>query len=810
MKRPGSIGNNIAIVLIFCLVFMLPVTAYTTEVTVRRYSIDGLTPITETTVDYQWMEAHLPVYGDGDTTYYFQGPIFEAEWEANYGVSFPEYRADWEGSAPAWLDSEEVWDRYWNGTGYDQMEDVNWQTKNLGKLKGTNVRDLCDLAGGLPPGKTARVLAADNAFMDVPYSVIYTPTDQLGPYVISWWSVDAGESGATSGYSGPDYTNGMRATFLADDSRNQNSEHVAGLGDQAEGIPEAYWYYYSGDSPSMGGWTVKYVNRIYVYSNDPVPSPEADFLANTKTGRVQNGNFESSTTLSPWSATGGATRHTGSATYRHGNASAKLSATVGNPASIQQDVDLSDIGAIYFWRYTFGGSGKYLQVIVDDTVIANFTETTTVANKYESVDISSFGFTGTHTLKIKATSGISGTFTVYLDDIEDYGPGTSGPAPLSIQFTDLSTKMEDPAHTFWAWDFNNDGTTDSTARNPLFTFTAEGTYTVKLTATNAGGSDSETKTGHIIVGQIDPPVADFTAVPTAGTAPLVVAFTDTSTNGPVTWAWDFGDGGTSADQTPSHEYATAGTYTVTLTATNAAGSDTDIKEDYITVTGPVSPPVARFSAAPLSGSVPFTVSFTDESTNTPTAWSWDFGDGGTSTDQNPSHEYTAAGDYTVTLTATNDGGSDEESKAGYITATAPYIDISISGSINAWNFQAGTNENTDSVDMTVDTNMPEWAVSVCDALNNGKPAGTEGRMAEWSVSGGYVTAGEYLTHALKVKSGTRDYLTLTGTSQPLQGGTTQGIVPFDIGIQQEISATDPALGAGHQYHIVITFTGAAA
>ena len=79
------------------------------------------------------------------------------------------------------------------------------------------------------------------------------------------------------------------------------------------------------------------------------------------------------------------------------------------------------------------------------------------------------------------------------------------------------------------------------------------------------------------------PVANFTATPLTGTAPLSVAFTDTSTNTPTSWAWDFGDGGTSTAQNPSHSYTTSGTFTVSLTATNSAGSDPEIKTAYITV-----------------------------------------------------------------------------------------------------------------------------------------------------------------------------------------------------------------------------------
>ncbi len=82
-------------------------------------------------------------------------------------------------------------------------------------------------------------------------------------------------------------------------------------------------------------------------------------------------------------------------------------------------------------------------------------------------------------------------------------------------------------------------------------------------------------------------------------------------------------------------------------------------------------PVADFSGAPLVGNVPLAVTFTDLSTNAPTSWLWDFGDGHTSALQNPTHTYTVAGSYTVSLTATNAGGSNTKTRVSYVAATKP-------------------------------------------------------------------------------------------------------------------------------------------
>jgi len=246
------------------------------------------------------------------------------------------------------------------------------------------------------------------------------------------------------------------------------------------------------------------------------------------------------------------------------------------------------------------------------------------------------------------------------------GNPTSGEAPLTVMFTDLSTNNP----TSWDWTFGDSGS--AAGQNPSHDYTSASDYTVSLTAENAGGSDTETKTNYIHVDPPgpQPPVAEFEGVPTSGEAPLDVSFTDLSTNSPTSWSWDFGDTGTSGAQNPSHEYTAVDSYTVSLTATNSYGQDTETKVDYITVTSPGQAPAADFIGSPTSGPVPLTVGFTDQSTNSPTSWDWDFGDTGASGAQNPSHEYTAVDSYTVSLTATNSYGQDTETKVDYITVTS--------------------------------------------------------------------------------------------------------------------------------------------
>jgi uncharacterized repeat protein (TIGR01451 family) len=251
----------------------------------------------------------------------------------------------------------------------------------------------------------------------------------------------------------------------------------------------------------------------------------------------------------------------------------------------------------------------------------------------------------------------------------------SGNAPLTVQFTDTSTGT---GITSWAWDFNNDGVVDSTSRNPAYTYASAGTYSVNLTVTNAGGSDSELKSDYISV-TVPAPDAGFNAVPVSGTAPLAVQFTDISTGTGITsWAWDFNNDGVidSTSRNPAYTYASAGTYSVNLTVTNAGGSDYELKTDYITVSEAAVPPVAGFNAVPVSGTAPLSVQFNDTSTGTGiTSWAWDFNNDGVidSNNRNPAYTYASAGTYSVNLTVTNAGGSDYELKTDYITVTEPPV-----------------------------------------------------------------------------------------------------------------------------------------
>jgi PKD repeat protein len=270
-----------------------------------------------------------------------------------------------------------------------------------------------------------------------------------------------------------------------------------------------------------------------------------------------------------------------------------------------------------------------------------------------------YAVAGTYTVSLTVTnaSGQSSTkrqfVTVQAGDalVANFTFAANG---LRVLFMDASTGTP----TSWVWHFG-DGSGPVTTRNPSHTYAKAGTYTVTLAITNAFGVSASTSQ-FVTVSLGSAPQADFTFQ----SSKLDVAFLDASTGGPKTWSWDFGDGSSSTAQNPRHTYAAAGTYSVTLTVTNDAGSSSKTK---LVTVSQGDPPVADFSFQATG----LTVVFADQSTGGPTGWSWDFGDGGTSTQKNPSHTYAQAGTYAVALTVTNAAGSSSKTKLVTVTATKP-------------------------------------------------------------------------------------------------------------------------------------------
>ncbi|GEM_PF-1282611 len=339
VKRGGNINKHkinhvlllslsvITIILIAIMVVSKPVLASgTTNLYIKKLASDGTTIISEKTLNYHWLKDHnnIPVMGDGIKHYYHQGPVF---------VDDP---------------SEETEQMLrWN-----QGEDTNVQEKDMGALMGTNLKDLCDLVGGMAPGDTVKIKATDGFNKTFAYKNVYEYSNREGPMVICWYKDGL--------YPDTGYTEGMRLVWFADASTNPWGINAFGNWDWHEAADSEYWYYY------------------------------------------RNGGENYPTT-----------------------------------------------------------TGLSIQNVCELTI---------------------------YTVQQARVSAIAPVCMFSTDK-------TSGNVPLTIKFTDQSTNFP----TSWAWDFNNDGNIDCTTKNPSYTYNTHGIYSVKLTVSNAAGSDNKIKVDYIIV-----------------------------------------------------------------------------------------------------------------------------------------------------------------------------------------------------------------------------------------------------------------------------------------------------------------------
>jgi PKD repeat protein len=280
-------------------------------------------------------------------------------------------------------------------------------------------------------------------------------------------------------------------------------------------------------------------------------------------------------------------------------------------------------------------------------------------------------------------------------------------------------------------------------------------------------------------------VVDFSGTPLTGINPLSVSFTDMTTGGPVLfWTWDFGDGGSSSDQNPTHTYLAPGDYDVQLIVLVGTILYTGIKTDYITV-DPV-PLLADFSALPVDGSNPLVVAFTDLSTSsaTITGWSWDFGDSNTSTLQNPVHTYTLPGTHSVSFTALVGLQADTLIKTDLITVAPAPLSVGFSASdtqgantlpasftdestspltITAWSWDFGDG-NGSSQQHPTHTYFDPGTYNVSLTAFLGQQSGT-------LVQSGFITVSDGIPQRLYVKSSNTEMFDLFGTSVALDGDT---------------------------------------
>jgi PhoPQ-activated pathogenicity-related protein/PKD repeat protein len=270
------------------------------------------------------------------------------------------------------------------------------------------------------------------------------------------------------------------------------------------------------------------------------------------------------------------------------------------------------------------------------------------------------------TIRVRLQQPLSANFDVSM---------TSPFALNPVEFTDTSRFADGIAPvTSWFWEFGDGETSDE--QNPVHMYEEPGLYSVTLTVSNDTLTQTITRADLIEVREAVPPEADFTAQPTSAFVGEMVSFANFTTQGsasPIEYAWSFGDGSTSNVENPTHSYLEPGSFTVSLTATTPAGSDTLTETGLITVTT-TTPPTADFSTNVATALPGQTISFRDESTpgSLPIdGWLWEFNDpnnpNDTSTSQNPSFAYAEPGTYTVSLTVTAGLDSDTITRQAAVT-----------------------------------------------------------------------------------------------------------------------------------------------
>ncbi|MEJ2591276.1 MAG: PKD domain-containing protein [Candidatus Thiodiazotropha sp.] len=345
---------------------------------------------------------------------------------------------------------------------------------------------------------------------------------------------------------------------------------------------------------------------------------------------------------------------------------------VGTAISFSSAGSSDSDGSISSYSWSFGDGATSNQ--------ANPTHTYSTAGVYNVI------------LNVTDNNGDSGSDTTTATvSALNVAPTANANGPYSAQlgaavnFSSAGSSDSDGSIAAYLWDFG-DGNSSSEA-NPSHIYAATGSYSISLTVTDNDGATGSDTTSADITGQPSgnlAPVANANG-PYSGAAGVAVSFSSagsTDADGSiVSYAWSFGDGATSSLANPTHTYAAAGSYDVSLTVTDDGGAtNSDITSASIAAAPNVAPTAnANGDYTGVTGSpVSFFSTGSSDSDGTITAYLWDFGDGGTSNQADPTHTYSSAGSYTVTLTVTdNNGATGSDTATATITDTATVPDVSI-------------------------------------------------------------------------------------------------------------------------------------
>lgn len=231
--RLGSIISVLLITMLMTFFAAVPALAETTSVRIVKYGVDGKIAA-EKTVDWQWMKSNLPVMGDGKTHYYHQGPVFD-------------------------------------GDQWDPTKTVN--LKDKGAVMGTDVKDLCELVGGMSDGDEVSIRAVDGYHLEMAYQNVYQPLDVQGPIVLCWYNGEDPVDGEHFGVGNPgpsSYATALQVVFQSR-VKNASGQYVFANADMRACFPEAkYQHFYEGLA-STSGFSEKWVNAIYIYPSGETP-----------------------------------------------------------------------------------------------------------------------------------------------------------------------------------------------------------------------------------------------------------------------------------------------------------------------------------------------------------------------------------------------------------------------------------------------------------------------------------------------------------------------------------------------------------
>jgi hypothetical protein len=234
----------------------------TSNIHVIKYAADGITILADKTVSYEWMQKMLPVQGDGKTHYFHQGPIFEGD----------------------------MW---------DPGKTLN--LKDKGAVKGTTLKDLCDLLGGMSPGDEASIVSVDGWHTEFTYENVYAPLERQGKITLCWYNGEDSADGETAGIGYPGnntFHSAIQLVFMAK-TANMDGKYVFGNADMKAAFPQGkYQHFYDGQYPSTNGLSGKWIAEVRIYSGG-IPSGLKINYSTANYPSVETPNTEGTGTT-PW------------------------------------------------------------------------------------------------------------------------------------------------------------------------------------------------------------------------------------------------------------------------------------------------------------------------------------------------------------------------------------------------------------------------------------------------------------------------------------------------------------------------------